>query len=61
MKQWIEQLKNSPVVRNLFLFLAILGPGIVTGSETARNATPNRACGHAGARGPGARAQGAPS
>ncbi|MBF0570064.1 MAG: divalent metal cation transporter [Candidatus Omnitrophica bacterium] len=28
----IEKIKSSPVVRNFFLFLAILGPGIVTGS-----------------------------
>ena len=28
----IENLKNSPAARNLVMFLAILGPGIVTGS-----------------------------
>ena len=28
----IENIKNNPVYRNVFIFLAILGPGIVTGS-----------------------------
>ena len=31
-KSFFEKLKESPALRNLFIFLSILGPGIITGS-----------------------------
>lgn len=32
MRSIAEKIKNNPMIRNFIIFLAILGPGIITGS-----------------------------